>query len=123
MRWALLASVISQIAASDKSSKRGWNAMGSMLQMRDQSTVHFSSRAKRSLASRASRFIWEDGGIEIALIESGLATANHGSDDTRECFHAAHGADGVGVFACDRANFECQLCGGGKRVAARVHWS
>src|ERR1700723_1130343 len=31
--------------------------MGSMLQMGDHSPEHFSSRAKRSLASRASRYI------------------------------------------------------------------
>ena len=31
--------------------------MGSMFQIRDHSTVHLSSRANRSLASRASRYI------------------------------------------------------------------
>ena len=60
----------------------------------------------------------EDGGVEVALIERGFAAADYGGDDARESLDAAHGADGIGMFAGDGANFEGEFRGGGERVAA-----
>ena len=43
-------------------------------------------------------------------------------DDAGKRLEAAHGADGVRMFAGDGADFERQLRGGSQRIAAHVHW-
>src|ERR1700742_4392890 len=64
----------------------------------------------------------KDGAIEIALIERGFAAADDGGDNARKGFQASHCEDGIGMLAGDTANLERELCGGGERVAASVHW-
>ena len=102
--------------------QRGMEGMGSIFQMRDHSTVHFSSRGE-SLAGfpRFAIHLASTCGVEIALIERGLAAADYRGDDAGKCFDAAHGADGVGMFAGDGANLEREFCGGGERIAADAH--
>jgi len=59
--------------------------------------------------------------VEVALIEGGFAAAHHRSDDAGEGFHAAHGADGVGMLARDMADFEGEFGGGRQRVTTILH--
>src|ERR1700729_1011686 len=71
---------------------------------------------RETLAGFAS--LAEHGGkyrrIEIALIERGFAAADDRGDDAGEGFHAAHGANGVGMLASDGANFESDFGGRGE---------
>src|SRR5580704_6872977 len=64
----------------------------------------------------------EDCGVEVAHVERGFAAPDYGSYDAGEGFHAAHGCDGVRMFARDGADLEGEFCCGGECVAAHSHW-
>ena len=81
-----------------------------MFQIRDHSTVQFSSRGK-SLA-RLLRFavhLRQNPGVQVALIERGFAPAHNRRHNSRKCFQAAHRADRVRMLARNIANFQSQL--------------
>ena len=51
--------------------------------------------------------------FQVALVQRGFAASHHCRHDAREGLDAAHCANGVGVLAGDRTDFECQF--GGRR--------
>ena len=76
---------VSRIASSQKSISGGWKGTGSMFQIFDHSTVQLLL-ARKTLA-RVARFLEhlrQHAGVEIALIQRGLAAADHCRDDARE---------------------------------------
>ena len=59
--------------------------------------------------------------IQVALVQGGFRAAHHRGGNAGEGLEAAHGANRVGVFAGDGADFERQLGRRGQGIAARVH--
>src|SRR5271169_2886212 len=57
-------------------------------------TVLFRGKTLTSLP-RFTKHLGNHSRVEIALIESRFAPADHGGDDSGKCLHAADGADGV----------------------------
>src|ERR1700722_9728854 len=74
--------------------------------------VFFGGEALADGAGFAIHF-GQDGGVEVALVERCFTAPHYGGYDAGERFHAAHGADGVGVFPSYRADFEGEFGGGG----------
>jgi len=58
----------------------------------------------------------QNSGVQVALVEGNFAAPNHGGHNSWKCFQAADRTDGVFVFLCDGADFECQLGGGSQSV-------
>ena len=94
-----------------------------MFQIRSQATSRFSSAAKRSLASCASRSSSARlVGVEVALVEELLGGLDDGGDDPGPADDAARRADrAVPDLGGDLAQLERELRRAGERVAALVH--
>ena len=78
-----------ETACSQRSNRSGWNGTGSMLQIRDHSTVQPSSAAKRSLASLASRSSGQArrhrGRADLASLRSGRRPPSRCQERSLDC--------------------------------------
>ena len=59
--------------------------------------------------------------IQVALIESRFAASDDRSHDAWKSLDATDGTNRIRVLACDHADFQRELCGGGQRIASRLH--